>query len=273
VSISNKSLFLVEEAARNAGKTAREAFLNSSMKKRYKSPKDLVTDIDEKVERMLIEDLSKIDPVPFLSEEFNPEKEINEPLWIVDPIDGTTNFASGIAPFCISIGHWNGECVDLGVCYLPITDEMFTASLGNGAFLNGKPISVDSESDPMKTIAATGFADITHNCKKTTLNVFNSIIMKTRAVRRLGSAATDLVYTACGKFSFFYEAGLSPWDVAAGSLIVKEAGGIVSDFSGGENYMEGKTIIASNPKIYGFIKNEIDRNYSEKQTEMEEKNG
>jgi len=269
----NRSLILVEDAARAAGKIAREAFLNSSMKKRYKTEKDLVTDIDEKIEKMLIEELSKIDPVPFLSEEFNPEKEINEPLWIVDPIDGTTNFSSGITPFCISIGHWNGNCVDMGVCYLPITDEMFTASLGNGAFLNGEPISVDSESDPIKIVAATGFADITHNNDKTTLDVFNSIILKTRAIRRLGSAATDLVYTACGKFSFFYEAGLSPWDVAAGSLIVKEAGGVVTDFFGKNNYMEGKTIIASNPNIYSFIKDEINRNYSEKQTKLEEKNG
>jgi myo-inositol-1(or 4)-monophosphatase len=273
VSISNKYLFLIEEAARNAGKTALEAFQSSSMKKRYKSAKDLVTDIDEKIEIMLIKDLGDIDPVPFLSEEFNPETEIESPVWIVDPIDGTTNFAAGIAPFCISIAHWNGESMDAGVCYLPVTDEMFTAFLGYGAFLNGKPISVDSESDPEKIVAATGFADITHNNKKTTLNVFNSLILKTRALRRLGSAATDLVYTACGKFSFFYEAGLSPWDVAAGSLIVREAGGVVTDFLGGEDYIKGKTIIASNPEIYGFIKNEIDRNYSEKQTEMEEKNG
>ena len=273
MSISNRSLFLVEDAARNAGKTALDAFLNSSMKKRYKSPKDLVTDVDEKVEKILIGDLEKIDPVPFLSEEFNPGTEMDKPVWIVDPIDGTTNFASGIAPFCISIGHWNGKQVDMGVCYLPVTDEMFTAALGKGAFLNGEKINVDSESDPIKTVAATGFADITHNNKKNTLNVFNSLILKTRALRRLGSAATDLVYTACGKFSFFYEAGLSPWDVAAGSLIVKEAGGIVTDFNGGDNYIKGKTIIASNPDIYSFIKNEIDCNYPDKQTEMEEKNG
>jgi len=272
VSISNKSLFLVEDTARNAGKTALEAFRNSSMKKRYKSAKDLVTDIDEKVENMLIKDLGKIDPVPFLSEEFNPDTEMNEPVWIVDPIDGTTNFASGIAPFCISIGHWNGREVDLGVCYLPVTDEMFTAFLGNGAYLNGESIHVDNEYNPLKIVAATGFADITHDNEKNTLNVFNSLILKTRALRRLGSAATDLVYTACGKFSFFYEAGLSPWDVAAGSLIVKEAGGIVTDFQGENNYIKGKTIIASNPDIYSFIKNEIDRNYPDKQTEMEEKN-
>lgn len=273
MNISNKSLISVKDAAQRVGKIALVAFKNASMKKKYKSEKDLVTDIDEKVEKMLIEDLSKIDSVQFLSEEFNPDTEINEPAWIIDPIDGTTNFASGIAPFCISIGHWNGSEVDMGVCYLPVTDEMFTASLGNGAFLNGEPISVDKESDPVKIVAATGFADITHNNKKTTLNVFNSLILKTRALRRLGSAATDLVYTACGKFSFFYEAGLSPWDVAAGSLIVKEAGGIVTDFYGGDNYIKGKTIIASNPDIYSFIKNEIDRNYPDKQTEMEEQNG
>jgi myo-inositol-1(or 4)-monophosphatase len=273
VNISNKFLIPVTDAAESAGKIALKAFLNSSMKKRYKSEKDLVTDIDEKVEKMLINELGKIDPVPFLSEEFNPETEISSPVWIIDPIDGTTNFASGIAPFCISIGHWNGKEVDLGICYLPVTDEMFAASLGEGAYLNGDPIHVNKESDPIKAVAATGFADITQNNRKNTLNVFNSLILKTRALRRLGSAATDLVYTACGRFSFFYEAGLSPWDVAAGSLIVKEAGGIVTDFNGGDSYIKGKTIIASNPDIYSFIKNEIDRNYPDKQTEMEEKNG
>jgi myo-inositol-1(or 4)-monophosphatase len=264
VNTSNSRTAQIVKTVKEAGDLAKQAFNKPGLFKKFKSDRDLVTEVDESVEKMLIESLKLIDDIPFLSEEFNPLTKLDSPCWIIDPIDGTTNFASGLSPFAVSVAHFNGTKVDAGVCYLPVTDEMFHAEPGKGAFLNGVPIKVSSESVPLNCVAATGFADITHNSSESTLDVFCSVIKKTRALRRLGSAVADLVYTACGRFSFFYEAGLSPWDVAAGSLIVKEAGGTVTDFYGGNDYLTGKTIIASNHQMYSFIKSEIDRFYFKK---------
>lgn len=255
-------LLQVIEAAGSAGDTAKKFFCSPELKKSFKSKCDLVTEADVTIEKMLLEKLKMIDDIDFLSEEFNPGTGLAKPCWIVDPIDGTTNFVAGIAPFAHSIAHFDGAEVDLAVCFLPVTDEMFSAEKGLGAWLNGEKISVNSEDTAINCVGATGFADITQHGGTGTLPVFCSMVQKTRAMRRLGSAVTDLVYTACGKFAFFYEAGLSPWDVAAGSLIVKEAGGIVSDFSGGNDYISGKTIIASNPKMYDFVRNEIKNSLS-----------
>ncbi|HNW82161.1 MAG TPA: inositol monophosphatase family protein [bacterium] len=271
MNISNSSLPLIEKAVRETGLKTLELFCSSGLKKRHKSSRDLVSEADELAERSLISALSKIENIKFLSEEFNPDTDLSAPCWIIDPIDGTTNFIAGIPPYSISVAHYNGNEVDLGVCYLPVTDEMFTAEKGLGAFLNGIKIKVNEDSDPVNCVVATGFADIIHEDAVSTLDVFCSVIKKTRALRRLGSAVADLVYTACGKFAFFYEAGLAPWDVAAGSLIVKEAGGMVTDFYGNQNYLAGKTIIASNPLIYNFISDEIKNYYPKNQTNMEEK--
>ena len=256
-------LLQVIEIARSAGITSEKFFCSPELKKSFKSKCDLVTEADVTVEKMLLEKLKTVDNIDFLSEEFNPKTGLTKPCWIVDPIDGTTNFVAGIAPFAHSIAHYDGTEVDLAVCFLPVTDEMFSAEKGCGAWLNGEKISVNSEDRAINCVGATGFADITQHGGTGTLPVFCNMVQKTRAMRRLGSAVTDLVYTACGKFAFFYEAGLSPWDVAAGSLIVKEAGGIVTEFSGGGNYILGKTIIASNPKMYDFVKNEIENSLKE----------
>jgi myo-inositol-1(or 4)-monophosphatase len=264
VNISNSRLTEIAGTVKEAGDFAKTMFNVPGLRKKFKSDRDLVTEADELVEKMLLEKLKRIDDIPFLSEEFNPATTLNDPCWIIDPIDGTTNFISGIAPFAVSVAHFNGRHVDAGVCFLPVTDELFYAASGGGAFLNGKKIKVSDTDKAINCVAATGFADITHESDQSTLAVFNSIIKKTRALRRLGSAVADLVYTACGRFSFFYEAGLSPWDVAAGSLIVKEAGGIVTDFYGNDRYITGMTIIASNRQMYDFVKNEIDELYIKK---------
>ena len=253
----------VIDTARSAGIIAEKFFCSPELKKSFKSKCDLVTEADITVEKMLLEKLKSVDNIDFLSEEFNPKTGLSKPCWIIDPIDGTTNFVAGIAPFAVSIAHYDGTEVDLAVCFLPVTGEMFSAEKGRGAWLNGEKISVNSEDTAINCVGATGFADITQHGGTGTLPVFCNMVQKTRAMRRLGSAVTDLVYTACGKFAFFYEAGLSPWDVAAGSLIVNEAGGIVTEFSGGGNYILGKTIIASNPKMYDFVKNEIENSLKE----------
>lgn len=253
----------VIKIAASAGETAKRFFCSPELKKSFKSKCDLVTEADISVEKMLLESLKTVDDIDFLSEEFNPKTGLSKPCWIIDPIDGTTNFVAGITPFAISIAHYDGEKVDLAVCYLPATNEMFAAESGKGAWLGEERIRVNGDSSAINCVGATGFADITQHGGTGTLPVFCNMVQKTRAMRRLGSAVTDLVYTACGKFAFFYEAGLSPWDVAAGSLIVKEAGGVVTEFSGGENYILGKTIIASNPEMYDFVKNEIENSLKE----------
>ena len=205
MNISHNVSVQIEKVVRNAGATALTFFNKPDLEQKFKSKRDLVTEADEKTEASLIEELSKIEPSGFLSEEFNPDTDIGtKPLWIIDPIDGTTNFASGIAPFAISVAHYDGSTVDAAFCYLPVTDELFTAYLGRGAFLNGKKIAVNNDSDPMLCVAATGFADITHDQPENTVAVFASVIKKVRTIRRLGSAVTDLVYTAAGKFAFFY---------------------------------------------------------------------
>ena len=258
MNIHSDRLSQVIGIAEQAGNTAKKFFCSPELKKSFKSKCDLVSEADIAVEKMLLEKLKTVDNIDFLSEEFNPKTSLSKPCWIVDPIDGTTNFVAGIAPFAVSIAHYDGYEVDLAVCFLPITNEMFSAGKEMGAYLNGEQISVNKENDPINCVGATGFADITQHGGTGTLPIFCSMVQKTRAMRRLGSAVTDLVYTACGRFAFFYETGLSPWDVAAGSLIVKEAGGIVTDFSGGNNYLLGKTVIASNPQMYDFVKKEIE---------------
>lgn len=253
----------LETIIKEAGEIALSYFGNKNLKKEYKSSRDLVSDADRKTEEFLMKMLEKEESISFLGEEFNPYQPIGkDPLWIIDPIDGTTNFLSGFGPFAISIAHYNGKYVDRAACYLPITGDYYCAVEGKGAFRNHKRISVNSVDNILDAVVATGFADIVKSKSFNTLEVFNAVIMQTRAVRRLGSAVTDLLYTADGKFSFFWEAGLSPWDVAAGAFIVKEAGGIVSDFNGENNYISGETIIASNKNFYNFIKKEVEKYYT-----------
>ena len=183
-------------------------------------------------------------------------------MWIVDPLDGTTNFLAGITPFAVSVAHYDGECVDMAACYIPVLDEFFYAERGKGSFMNGKPIRVSTENNPERAVVATGFACITKGLKSNTLEVFNTVVKKTRAVRRLGSAVTDLLYTANGRFDFFWEHGLAPWDIAAGSLIVEEAGGVVTDFKWGNDYVRKGSVVASNRELYEFIKSEIASNFN-----------
>jgi len=248
----------VEDIARRTGDLLAGYFRNTALIQEFKSPRDMVSEADRHAERFLMAELAKVDPIPFLSEEYNPRTALSfGPLWIVDPLDGTTNFLAGIPFYSVSIAHWNGHAVDRAVCYIPPMDELFRADLGCGAFLNDEPIRVSDTADPLHAVGAVGFADITKNLPKDTLAVFNAVIRKTRALRRLGSAVADMLYVARGSFDIFWECGLSPWDVAAASLIVTEAGGRVTDFSGGTDYIVGGTIIASNRALYPFIRDEI----------------
>ena len=227
-----------------------------------KSVKDIVTEADKAAEDFLIDTLTKIDDIAILAEESHADYLIgSEPCWIIDPLDGTTNFYAGLSIYAVSVAHYDGSKVDYAGCYLPVSKDIYLAVRGEGATKNGEPIAVNSENDPEQAVIATGFADITQDYHRHTLTVFNELIFKTRAIRRLGSAVTDILFVADGTFAFFYEAGLAPWDVAAASLIAEEAGAVVSDFRGGDSYITDKTVIVSNRKLYSFIKETINRNF------------
>ncbi|MBN2638625.1 MAG: inositol monophosphatase [Bacteroidales bacterium] len=217
----------------------------------YKGRHNLVTYVDKKTEEILVEGLRKIIPeAGFIAEENDQLKRGEQYNWIVDPLDGTTNFIHKIPMFCISIALADGDEIVSGVVYELNLNECFYAWKDGPAFLNGKEIQV-SEMDVMdQSLIATGFPYYDYSMLDPYLDLFKDLLKNSRGIRRLGSAALDLAYVACGRFELFYEYGLSPWDVAAGALIVKQAGGKITAFHGEENYIFGKEIVASNTKIH-----------------------
>ncbi len=218
---------------------------------------DFVTYVDKTSEKRLVDFLKPlVQGAGFITEEKTIEESQNEYTWIIDPLDGTTNFIHGISPFAISIALQHKEKTILGVVYEVSLDELFYAYEGKGAYLNHRPIQVSSAGKLEESLIATGFPYNTFERLPKYLESLNYFMHNTHGIRRLGSAATDLVYVACGRFEGFYEYNLSPWDVAAGAYIVQKAGGMVNDFSNQNNYIFGKEIIASNSKIHQeFLKN------------------
>ena len=239
------------DTIKEAGEILKYGFYNPK-KVNFKSSVDLVTEYDVKIENFLKEKLKAIYPdFEIVAEESFEEKEIPKKAIFIDPIDGTTNFVHSIVYTCISIGIWeDGEPIE-GVVYNPILNELFYAKKDKGAFLNGEKISVSNTSKLINALIATGFPYTKIEKGKDynwVIETMKNILPKTRDIRRLGSAAIDLCYVACGRFSGFYEVNLKPWDVAAGILIVKEAGGSIYNQKG-EEYRFGDIIVAANAKI------------------------
>jgi len=219
-----------------------------------KSLNSLVTYVDKTAEQMLVDELKTIIPLAtFLTEENTIAEEKGEWQWIIDPLDGTTNFIHEVPVFAISVGLKHHDEVVLGVVLELNRNECFYASKDGGAFLNGHPIAVSKRPTLADSLIATGFPYYDYDLLENYINVFKRLMTSTRGIRRLGSAATDLCYTACGRFDAFFEYSLSPWDVAAGALILQEAGGKIYDFKGGNNWLHGKQIIGSN----AIIANEV----------------
>jgi len=207
---------------------------------------DLVTEIDKKSEEMLIEYLSDQYPgFAFLSEESGKREGNNEYRWIIDPLDGTTNYANGFPLFCISCALEKGEEIVAGAVYVPITNEFFSAVKNQGAFLNGEKIAVAKIENLNDAVLITGFPYDKDKNKDNNLDLFNYFLPKARGVRRIGAAAYDLCNIARGVFSAFWELRLKYWDIAAGKLIVEEAGGVVNIFS----QEDGFSLVASNKKL------------------------
>ena len=213
----------------------------------YKGLNDLVSYVDKEAEKKLVDGLSAIlHGSGFVAEEGTSNKRSDIYNWIIDPLDGTTNFTHGLPVFAISIALMKRDELAMGVVYEINRDECFHAIKDGGAFLNHVPIHVSKIASLEKSLLATGFPYYNFEQMNNYLTILNDFMQKTHGLRRMGSAAVDLVYTACGRFEGFFEFNLNAWDVAAGALIVKEAGGFVSDFKGGNNFLFGREIVAGN---------------------------
>lgn len=211
---------------------------------------NFVTYVDKKSEERIINELRKLLPeAGFIAEENSNLKRKDEYNWIIDPLDGTTNFIHNVPLFSISIALERNKELLLGVVYEVNLHECFYAWKNGGAFLNGHKITVSNCSNLKDSLLATGFPYHDYDRLDAYIELFKELMKSTHGLRRLGSAAVDLAYTACGRFDGFYEYGLNSWDVAAGAIIVQEAGGIVSDFSGGGNYVYGAELVASTPQL------------------------
>lgn len=218
---------------------------------------DFVTYVDKTSEQELVDGLTKIlSEAGFIAEEGTSVKKGDIYNWIIDPLDGTTNFIHGLTPFAISIALMENDKIILGVVHELGLNECFYAWENSPSFLNGEIIKVSEMETIENSLIATGFPYYDYKRIKPFLESLEYFMENSHGVRRLGSAATDLVYVACGRFEAFYEYSLSPWDVAAGAFIVQQAGGKVSDFKGENNYIFGKEIIATNNFVFdNFLDN------------------
>ena len=236
--------------AKDAGRLLRDR-VGTRIDIDHKGSINIVTDVDLASERLIREAISTYYPRhEVLGEEGGLSKSGSEYRWIVDPLDGTTNYAHGYPIFCVSIAlECKGEIV-LGVVYDPMRDELFTAERGCGAALNNRPIRVSKTAELMQGLLSTGFPYDIKTSKLTNLDHWANFAMNAQALRRDGAAALDLCYVACGRFDGFWELNLSPWDTAAGALIVTEAGGRVTNFSGGPFSNYKPEVVASNGLIH-----------------------
>ena len=216
-----------------------------------KGRQNFVTEVDLKAEQILVSGLSELLPeAGFVAEEGTSTRRGVRYNWIIDPIDGTTNFIHGVFPFAISVGLSEGDEVVAGIIYEFGLDEYFYAWKRGGAWLNGKSIHVSSVASVGQSLIATGFPYTNFTYLEEFMQSMDHFMKHSHGLRRLGSAATDIAYVACGRYDGFYEYGLNPWDISAGILLVQEAGGEISDFSGQANPLYMETFISSNHRIF-----------------------
>ena len=228
-----------------------------------KGKNDFVSYVDKTSEKKIIEELSALLPdAGFIAEEGTSNKKGAVYNWIIDPLDGTTNFIHGIPCYAISIALMRNDKIVLGVVYEINFDECFYAWEHSKAFLNTEEIKVSQTPKLADTLLATGFPYYNYDRMAEYIELFKYCMQNTHGLRRLGSAATDLAYVACGRFDGFYEYGLQPWDVAAGAFIVQQAGGRVTDFSGNENYIFGKEIVSGNSVCFDEFLNVVKTHFN-----------
>lgn len=243
---------LAESMARAAGQIQRERYETDFAVRSKGASIDLVTEVDEACERLLVDTLRTERPDDaILAEEGGGDDRTDANWrWVIDPLDGTMNFAHGYPRFCVSIGIQRDGETEVAVVYDPLLDELFAAQLGSGASCNGRPIRVSGQDRLERALLATGFAYDVHVSDDDNLSSFARFAKLARGLRRDGSAALDLCYVACGRFDAFWERKLHPWDVCAGNLIVNEAAGRTSDFQGRPAVGDGRETLASNGALH-----------------------
>ncbi len=253
-----KELKIAQSAALAAGKIIK-SYYGKKFTIRHKGEINLVTEVDEKAQKTILKIIQKAFPKDaILAEEGDKSKTEAAPRrWIVDPLDGTTNFAHGYPMFCVSIGFERDGKMECGVIYDPLRPEMFHAVRGKGAFLNKKRISVSKPTELRKALLVTGFPYDLDNPKYNNVPIFLHMLKKAQAIRRDGSAALNLAYVAAGRFDGFWELGLSPWDIAAGMLLIEEAGGTLSNFAKDKMQITDHHLIAAGPGVFGELQSHV----------------
>ncbi len=241
-------------AARNAGKLILRYYDRiDTLTITEKQHNDYVTEVDLMAEQEIISTLKKTYPDhAFLGEESGAHGS-SDSVWVIDPLDGTTNFLHGFPQFSVSIAFRHNGRLEHGVVYDPLAQEMFTASRGSGAQLNERRIRVSNRKHLDGALLGTGFPFRKHKLLKPYLGILHDVLLNTAGARRAGSAALDLAYVAAGRLDGFWEMGLNEWDMAAGALIIQEAGGLVSDFAGGDQFLEHGDIACGTPSIHSAL--------------------
>ncbi|MDZ7682056.1 MAG: inositol monophosphatase family protein [Fodinibius sp.] len=252
-------LTLAKHAAKSASQIIQQYQRERNFGVDFKGKNDIVTEADVKAEEKILSIIRDEFPEDhILAEETTRQQSMPEGrTWLVDPIDGTTNFAHGFPVYCVSIGLWENKKPQMGLVLEVSSEEYFTALAGKGAFLNGNPITVSNCSDPGNALVGTGFPYNDLSLADDYIRYFRMLMDSVQGVRRPGAASFDLCCVACGRFDGFYEYSLNPWDVGAAALIVEEAGGKVTDWTGGNDWLFGQRIVAGNPNVHEFLLNEI----------------
>jgi len=245
-------LNIAVKAARRAGAIINRASQDiGTLTIKSKNFNDFVSEVDVAAERAIIDTLKDAYPTHgFLGEESGSTSNESDFIWIIDPLDGTTNFLHGFPQYCVSIALQHKGEITQAVIYEPNRNDLYTATKGRGAFLNDKRIRVSKCDKLQESLIGTGFPFRDFKYLDTYLSMFKSMLQKTSGIRRPGSAALDLAYVANGSLDGFWEIGLSPWDIAAGGLLVREAGGIISNLNGKDGWLQSGNVLAASPKIY-----------------------
>jgi myo-inositol-1(or 4)-monophosphatase len=253
--MSETPLDTAREAAIGAGEILRRRFRqHRPLGVEAKSVHDFVTDVDREAEAAIVELLrGRFPEDAIMAEEGAPDEVRQGRRWIVDPLDGTTNFIQGVPVFSVSIALEDDDGLRTAVVHDPVHDETFHAERGRGAFLDGRPIACATRRSLERCVLATGLPFREFARLDPYLRSLRAFMTRTSGIRRAGSAALDLAFTACGRYDGFWETGLSPWDVAAGALLVSEAGGTVSDFTGEDRYLDRGEIVAAGAGVHPLM--------------------